>query len=96
MSISRSRAGRALKIGGGQVSRLSALLHFFRDPSASLPGKLFVVLAMAYVVMPLDFIPDVMPFIGWLDDLGVMGLAMAYMLRVASRYREPVPVPVRR
>ena len=38
------------------VSRAGSLL---RDPSASVLGKLVIVLAMIYVVVPIDLIPDV-------------------------------------
>jgi uncharacterized membrane protein YkvA (DUF1232 family) len=31
-----------------------------------------VFLAFLYVVSPLDLIPDFIPVIGWLDDLGVL------------------------
>ena len=33
---------------------------------------IIAVLAMLYVISPLDLIPDVIPVIGWLDDLGVL------------------------
>ena len=82
-----------------KIGHIAAVARFFRDPSASLVGKVFVLMAMAYVVLPFDAIPDVVPVVGWLDDLGVLGLAMAYMTRVIGRYREEsllIPVsPVR-
>ena len=90
LTFQSRRGSKTVKIG-----HLSALTQFFRDPSASLAGKLFVVLAMAYVIMPFDLIPDMIPVLGWLDDLGVMGMAMAYMVRVAGRYREASLVPAR-
>jgi uncharacterized membrane protein YkvA (DUF1232 family) len=63
-----------------------ALGRYYRDPSASAAGKLIIFLAMIYVVMPVDLIPDV-PLIGWLDDIGVMGLATAWLARIVARYR---------
>ena len=33
---------------------------------------IIAVLAMLYVISPLDLIPDFIPVIGWLDDLGVL------------------------
>ena len=33
---------------------------------------MIAVLAMLYVISPLDLIPDFIPVIGWLDDLGVL------------------------
>lgn len=64
------------------------LYRYYRDPSASPLGKLVVLFAAIYVVLPVDLIPDV-PFIGWLDDIGVMGLATAWLARSVSRYRAP-------
>ena len=36
---------------------------------------IIVLLAFIYVVSPLDLIPDFIPVIGWLDDLGVLAWA---------------------
>jgi uncharacterized membrane protein YkvA (DUF1232 family) len=63
-----------------------ALSRYYRDPSASVAGKLVMFFALIYVVVPIDLIPDV-PFVGWLDDIGVMGLASAWLGRVVARYR---------
>lgn len=69
---------------------LRAFGRYYRDPSASIFGKLIVFLAAIYVVCPVDLIPDV-PVVGWLDDIGVMGLATAFLWRVVSRYRAAEP-----
>jgi uncharacterized membrane protein YkvA (DUF1232 family) len=36
---------------------------------------IIAILAILYVISPLDLIPDVIPVIGWLDDLGVLAWA---------------------
>ena len=49
-------------------------------PAAQQPPKsqakwkrvIIALLAMIYVISPLDLIPDFIPVIGWLDDLGVL------------------------
>ena len=33
---------------------------------------IIAVLVMLYVISPLDLIPDFIPVVGWLDDLGVL------------------------
>jgi uncharacterized membrane protein YkvA (DUF1232 family) len=33
------------------------------------------VLALLYVLSPLDLLPDWIPFVGWLDDIGVLAWA---------------------
>lgn len=81
-----------LRASVARVGRARALLRYFRDPAASVFGKLFVLLAVAYVVWPVDLIPDV-PVVGWLDDLGVASVAAAWLARVASRYRELPDAP---
>ena len=32
-------------------------------------------LSLLYVISPIDFIPDFIPIIGWVDDLVVLGIA---------------------
>ena len=67
---------------------VGALWRYFKDGEASLLGKTFVLAAVAYVIMPADAIPDLAPVLGWLDDLGMMVLAFAYLSRVIGKYRE--------
>lgn len=71
-----------------KIGRARALVRYFRDREASILGKLFVLAAVIYVISPVDAIPDV-PIIGWLDDMGVMSLAVAWMWKVVGRYRDP-------
>ena|SRR5687767_6790220 len=71
-----------------KVGWFRGLARYYRDPEASILGKLVAFFAIAYAIMPLDLIPDV-PFVGWLDDIGVMGLATAWLMKVVARYREP-------
>ena len=70
-----------------RIGRLRALSRYLADRDASVLGKLFLLLAIAYVVWPADLIPDV-PVIGWLDDIGVMGLATAWLSRKIAVYRD--------
>jgi len=40
-----------------------------KDPRTPLFGKVFLGAAIAYLVMPIDLIPDWIPILGQLDDL---------------------------
>lgn len=75
-----------------KIGWFRALSRYYRDPSASMLGKLVIFFALIYAVVPVDLIPDV-PVVGWLDDLGVMGLATAWLMRVVARYRVPGELP---
>ena len=64
---------------------LGDLGHYLSDSEVGRGRKLLLLLAVAYVVMPFDAIPDVIPVIGWLDDVGVLGAAAAYLMSDVSR-----------
>jgi uncharacterized membrane protein YkvA (DUF1232 family) len=42
-----------------------------------------IVLCLLYVLSPIDFLPDVIPVVGWLDDIGVLGY-LGYSLMSAQ------------
>lgn len=70
-----------------------------RPAGGSLPWGSIVslVTALLYGVSPIDLIPDILPLIGWVDDLSVGGvlilLAISLFLRHArSKKRELKPV----
>ena len=55
--------------------------------------KLTAALTVAYALSPIDFIPDFIPFLGYLDDLILLPLLVALTVRfipkdVFERYRE--------
>jgi uncharacterized membrane protein YkvA (DUF1232 family) len=67
---------------------LGAFVRFVMDRNASYWGKAFLVATIVYIVIPADAIPDLAPVVGWLDDLGLAVVALAYLNRVLARYRD--------
>ena len=61
------------------VLLLGRLLRDSRVPTAE---KALFLAAIVYVISPLDFIPDVFPFIGQVDDIYVVALTL---LRLINR-----------
>jgi len=55
---------------------LKLLYRLFRDPRAPLAEKALLAGTIVYVISPLDFIPDVIPFIGQVDDLYLVALVV--------------------
>lgn len=62
---------------------------FLVDKRTDWKPKVFLVFAVIYLVWPIDLVPDLIPFLGWLDDLGFGALAVWYVARTASQYIEP-------
>ncbi len=54
-----------------------------RDPRTPIGLKGMLVAALAYVVMPVDLIPDVIPIIGQADDLTVLLLVLDVFIQNA-------------
>jgi uncharacterized membrane protein YkvA (DUF1232 family) len=66
---------------------LKLLFRLFKDPRAPLAEKALLAGTIIYVVSPLDFIPDLIPFIGQTDDLYLVALVV---LRLLSRTNDQV------
>ncbi len=58
------------------LRELRLVWRLMRDPRVPLYLKLIPPVALAYIVSPLDFIPDVMIGLGQLDDLGIAVLSI--------------------
>ena len=69
-------------------SWLRSFFAFLFDSRAPIFQKLTLVFAVWYVLMPIDLIPDLVPVIGWLDDIGISGVVLTYIASIVRRYRE--------
>lgn len=61
----------------GAIGRLRLGWRLLRDPRIPTWPKLLVPLAALYVISPLDVVPDIFLGLGQVDDLSVIGLALA-------------------
>jgi uncharacterized membrane protein YkvA (DUF1232 family) len=64
------------------VSHVRLTIRLLREPRVPLFFKALPVVAAAYVISPLDFVPDVLPILGQIDDLGVMLVALETFIRL--------------
>lgn len=66
-----------LKRWAGRLMQDVAALHLaVRDPRTPWPAKIFATVILAYALSPIDLIPDVVPVIGYLDDLILIPLGL--------------------
>ena len=63
-----------------------ALCRYIRDPLVSWHRKAIVVAGLIYFICPIDAIPDITPFIGYLDDLGVIAALLKFLGRELVPY----------
>lgn len=59
-----------------------ALYVAYHDPRVPWYARLVAALVVAYAFSPIDLIPDVVPVLGYLDDLILLPLGIALALRL--------------
>ena len=65
---------KRFSVKAGQQVVYSVLLLYFvlRSPEVSVARKLSIAAAMGYFILPFDMVPDLIPLIGFTDDLGIL------------------------
>ena len=79
--------GQALKTYLGDLQLAYKML---RDPQFALEKekKIILIIALLYIISPIDLIPDVIPFVGMLDDVLVAGYAIKQVADELERYKK--------
>ena len=69
------------KVGAGVIYEAMQLFYVAQSADCPMKVKAAVYATLGYFIFPLDIIPDVMPVVGFTDDIGAIGaaLAMAHM-----------------
>ena len=62
---------------GAIVSVLGKLLSALENPSTPAHMKALIIGTIGYIILPIDLIPDIMPGIGYADDLASAAGAVA-------------------
>lgn len=75
------------------LSRFKTIVALMRNPRVSKLPKFLVVGAIVYVLMPFDFVPDVAPIVGWLDDAMFLIGALSLLFGAAPPSPSPSPKP---
>jgi len=62
-----------------------ALWKLFKHPQTPRSAKLVAIAVLAYVLSPIDLIPDFIPVLGQLDDLVIVPLGIALVTRLTPK-----------
>jgi uncharacterized membrane protein YkvA (DUF1232 family) len=93
-TAARSRATPAPRTGAKRtvmyyIKQLPAYLRLLggllTDRRVNLMDKLLVAGAIAYIAMPIDLIPDFIPFLGEVDDVFLLVIALQRLVANAGR-----------
>lgn len=70
------KIGKFAKLAGKKVVYLALLLHYtLQSSQVSVGNKAIIVGALGYLICPIDLIADVIPILGFADDLAALTLA---------------------
>ena len=73
-----SRSGQLFRL----FSHLRLAFRLLREPRVPILTKALPALAVAYVIWPLDILPDLVPLLGQIDDIGLVLLAVELFMRI--------------
>lgn len=72
------KIGKYAKEAGIKAIYSGLLLYYaFESPKTPKKAKAIIIGALGYLIFPLDIVADILPVVGFVDDLGVLGFALA-------------------
>ena len=69
-------------------TELVTLWRAFLAPETPWHLKALMLLVPAYLLSPIDLIPDVVPLLGWVDDFVVVPLLVSWIVRMLPQPAE--------
>jgi len=64
---------------------IKALDYARKDPRVPLLPKSLLIMVVAYALSPIDLIPDFIPVLGYLDDLILLPLGIALVIKMIPK-----------
>ena len=77
--------GSAKDLAGFLPACATAMRRLHKHPDVPRRAKVAIIVALVWVVSPIDLIPEFIPVIGPLDDIVVVALALRYAARRVPR-----------
>jgi uncharacterized membrane protein YkvA (DUF1232 family) len=80
------------------AERIALVRRLLTDPHAPRRARVALLALLAYLLWPIDLIPDFIPVLGWIDDVVIAALVLRYVARVigqadGGRYSPPTSAP---
>ena len=76
----------AKQIGATILEKALILYQVSKDKDVPTWAKAVAIVALGYLIFPLDAIPDPTPFVGYADDAGALATAVAAIAAFVTRY----------
>ncbi|WP_262966826.1 YkvA family protein [Methylobacter psychrophilus] len=64
------------RLGTEALEKALMLYYALQNPQIPARAKAVIYGALGYLIMPLDVIPDVIPVVGFIDDIGILASAV--------------------
>lgn len=68
------------------IGHLKALKRYMLDRDKKWYRKSIVVAAILYFIVPIDTVPDIVPLLGYLDDIGVVAWTIKFLGSEITEY----------
>jgi uncharacterized membrane protein YkvA (DUF1232 family) len=82
----------AKQIGVKTIYMVLLMFNAYKRPNTPKWAKNIIIGAIGYFISPIDALPDLTPFLGYTDDLGILGFGLVTIagyvnndVRIASR-----------
>ncbi len=71
----------SVKAGQKVVYAVLLLYYLMKDPGVGIKTKMTIAAALGYFILPADVLPDLVPLLGYTDDLGVLVFVLVQVSR---------------
>jgi len=68
------------------IGHLKALKRYMLDKEKPWYRKSVVIAAILYFIVPIDAMPDIVPLMGYLDDIGIVAWTIKFLGREITEY----------
>lgn len=68
--------GYAKAIGANLIYKALQLYYVLQKPELPAADRAIIIAALGYLISPIDFVPDVVPVVGYSDDAVAIGIAL--------------------